>query len=163
MKKRSAKDAKVAEEDQKVKSENFIITFSEELNVAVKTKLLGKKKETRERIKQKRKKNRNRSRNNRKKCNDVTTGSKILIVWKGFHNIENIQHDSPMLPSSISSVLTVTSSTVLTISLFSRIGGTLVIRCFFACLWIGSDEPRFTLNVTRIGILFSIDALYTRL
>jgi hypothetical protein len=68
-----------------------------------------------------------------------------------------------MLPSSISSVLTVTSSTVVTISLFTRIRGTLVIRCFFARSLTSSDDPRLTLNFTRIGILFSIDALFTRL
>ena len=73
------------------------------------------------------------------------------------------KNDSPMLPSLISSVLTVTSSTVVTISLFTQIRGTLVIRCFFTRSLNGSDDPSLTLNVTRVGILFSIDALFTRL
>ena len=94
----------------------------------------------------------------------------IIITGKISNSIEVLleyptisKNDSPMLPSPTSSLLIVTSSAVFTVSLFTRIRGTLVVRCFFACSWIGSDDPRLTLNVTRVGILFSIDALFTRL
>jgi hypothetical protein len=62
----------------------------------------------------------------------------------------------PMLPSTPVSVLTVmTSSAVLTISLFTLIvQGTLAIRCFFARSLTGSNDPRLTMNVTCVGILF---------